>query len=124
MLEEKKAEASVEGKEDNLIEISDFAKVELRVGEILEAEKVEKSRKLIKLKINLGELGERQIVAGIAQHYNPEELIGLKIVVVTNLKPAKLMGIESQGMLLAAKIEDSLTVLTVHRDIKPGAKVS
>jgi methionyl-tRNA synthetase len=124
MLEEKKAKASVEGKEDNLIEISDFAKVELRVGEILEAEKVEKSRKLIKLKINLGELGERQIVAGIAQHYNPEELIGLKIVVVTNLKPAKLMGIESQGMLLAAKTEDSLTVLTVHRDIKPGAKVS
>ncbi|AKI96487.1 methionine--tRNA ligase [Kosmotoga pacifica] len=108
----------------NLIEISDFARVELRVGKVIEAEKIQKSKKLLKLQIDLGALGKRQIVAGIAQHYTPEEIQGLKVIVITNLKPAKLMGVESNGMLLAAKTGDSLTVLTVHRDIEPGAKVS
>ncbi|OAA31909.1 methionyl-tRNA synthetase [Kosmotoga arenicorallina S304] len=109
---------------DNLIEIGDFARVELRVGKILEAEKINKSKKLLKLQMDLGDLGRRQIVAGIAQHYEPEELIGLKVVVVTNLKPVKLMGEESKGMLLAAKDGKKLTVLTVQRDIEPGAKIS
>nr|WP_290666444.1 hypothetical protein [Kosmotoga sp.] len=74
--------------------------------------------------MDLGDLGRRQIVAGIAQHYEPEKLIGLKVVVVTNLKPARLMGEESKGMLLAAKDGQKLTVLTVHRDVEPGAKIS
>ena len=108
----------------NLIEIRDFAQVELRIGKILEAEKIKKSKKLLKLQIDLGDLGRRQIVAGIAQHYEPEKLIGLKVVVITNLKPAKLMGEESKGMLLAAKDGQKLTVLTVHRDVEPGAKIS
>ena len=108
----------------NLIEIRDFAQVELRIGKILEAEKIKKSKKLLKLQIDLGDLGRRQIVAGIAQHYEPEELVGLKVVVVTNLKPARLMGEESKGMLLAAKDGQKLTVLTVHRDVEPGAKIS
>ena len=108
----------------NLIEIRDFAQVELRIGKILEAEKIKKSKKLLKLQIDLGDLGRRQIVAGIAQHYEPEKLIGLKVVVVTNLKPARLMGEESKGMLLAAKDGQKLTVLTVHRDVEPGAKIS
>jgi len=108
----------------NIITIEDFSKVELRVGKVLEAEKIEKSEKLLKLKVDLGKLGERQIVAGIAKHYSPEELIGKLIVVVANLKPAKLMGVESQGMLLAARDEKNLKVLTVDSSLEPGAKVS
>ncbi|MDN5342415.1 MULTISPECIES: methionine--tRNA ligase [Oceanotoga] len=113
--------------EDNvisLIDFEDFSKVDLRVAKILEAEDVKKSKKLLKLQLDLGELGKRQIVAGIKQHYTPEELIGKKIIVVANLKPAKLMGIESNGMLLAAKNSEKLTILTVDRDIEPGLKVS
>lgn len=110
--------------EDNLIDIDSFSKVELRVGVITEAQRVEKSKKLIKVSLDLGELGARQVVAGIAQHYTREELVGLKVVVVTNLKPVELMGIRSNGMLLAAKAENSLTLLTVHRDVVPGARVS
>jgi methionyl-tRNA synthetase len=107
-----------------LIEFSDFTKVDLRVAQIVEAEDVVKSNKLLKLQLDVGELGKRQIVAGIKKHYSPEDLIGKKIVIVANLKPAKLMGIESQGMLLAAKNEEKLTVLTVDRDIEPGLRVS
>ncbi len=88
------------------------------------AERVEKSKKLIKLQLDLGEIGKRQVVAGIAHHYSPEELVGLKVIVVANLKPAKLMGIESHGMILAAKAGDTLTLLTVHKDMTPGAKIS
>lgn len=113
--------------EDNvvkLIEFPDFTKVDLRVAKIVEAEDVVKSNKLLKLQLDVGELGKRQIVAGIKKHYSPEELVGKKIVIVANLKPAKLMGIESQGMLLAAKNDEKLTVLTVDRDIEPGLRVS
>jgi methionyl-tRNA synthetase len=109
---------------EELIDIDYFKKVDLRVAKILSAEKVEKSEKLVKLQIDLGELGARQIVAGIAQFYKPEELVGRLIVVVANLKPAKLMGIESRGMLLAAKKNDKLTLLTVSGEIEPGAKIS
>ncbi|HEW91725.1 MAG TPA: methionine--tRNA ligase [Thermotogaceae bacterium] len=119
-----KEEVKMVTEELNIITIEDFSKVELRVGEVLEAEKIEKSEKLLKLKVDLGELGERQIVAGIAKHYSPEELIGKLIIVVANLKPAKLMGIESQGMLLAAKDGGKLKILTVDGSLKPGAKVS
>jgi methionyl-tRNA synthetase len=107
---------------DNLIGIEDFAKVQLKVGLILAAERVEKSSKLIKLKVDTGE--ERQIVAGIGKAYSPEELVGKKIVVIANLKPAKLMGVESQGMLLAATdSEGVLSVLTLDRDLNPGAGI-
>ncbi|ABR31041.1 methionyl-tRNA synthetase [Thermosipho melanesiensis] len=116
--EEKKEEHGV------LISIDDFKKLDLRTAKIIEAQKIEKSEKLLKLIVDLGKLGKRQIVAGIAKFYSPEELIGKKIVVVYNLKPAKLMGIESQGMLLAAKINDKLSILTVDKDIEPGAKIS
>jgi methionyl-tRNA synthetase len=110
--------------EESLIDIESFSKVELRVALVEGAEKVEKSKKLVKLQLDLGELGKRQVVAGIAQHYGPEELVGLKVIVVANLKPAKLMGIESHGMILAAKAGDTLTLLTVHKDMTPGAKIS
>ncbi len=105
-----------------LLDIADFAKVELRVAQVLEAERVEKTDKLLKLKVTLGE-EERQIVAGIAQHYAPEELVGKKIVIVANLKPAKLRGIESQGMLLAASDEETVSILTPLKDVAVGSKV-
>jgi len=107
----------------NLITIDDFGKVELRVAEIMEAEKVPKADKLLKLQIEIGE-ERRQIVAGIAEYYQPEGLVGKKIIVVINLLPAKLRGIESNGMLLAAKKKDRLTLLTVDSDIPSGAKIS
>jgi len=110
--------------EENLIDIESFSKVELRVALVEGAERVEKSKKLIKLQLDLGEIGKRQVVADIAHHYSPEELVGLKVIVVANLKPAKLMGIESHGMILAAKAGDTLTLLTVHKDMTPGAKIS
>lgn len=89
--------------DDGLISYDEFCKVKLCVGQIMEAEKVEKSEKLIKLQVDMGPVsGTRQIVAGIAKHYQAEELVGRKVLAVSNLKPAKLMGIESQGMLLAA----------------------
>ena len=105
------------------IGIDDFKKIDLRVATVLAAEKVPKSEKLLKLKVSLGD-SERQIVAGIAQHYKPDGLVGKKIVVVANLQPAKIMGQESQGMLLAASEGNNhLTILTVAEDIGEGSVV-
>lgn len=119
---EKEEERKVSEGFKELATVDDFSKVELKVGKVISAEKVEKSEKLLKLKVDIGE--ERQIVAGIAKFYTPEDLIGKKIIVVSNLKPAKLMGIESYGMLLAATDEDGrLSVLTLDREVKQGAKV-
>jgi methionyl-tRNA synthetase len=101
----------------------EFARVDLRVAEVLAAEPVAKSRKLLKLTVSLG--GEqRTVVAGIAEHYAPADLVGKKVVIVANLEPAKLMGIESRGMLLAGTVGDRLAVLTLDRDLPPGAKVT
>lgn len=111
--------------EDGLIEIQDFSKVQLHVGKVVEAQALPKSKKLIQLKVDLGEaLGTRQIVAGISQHYTPDQLAGRRVIVVTNLKPARLMGVESHGMLLAAKSGDDLRLLTVDEIIVPGSKIS
>jgi methionyl-tRNA synthetase len=105
-----------------MITIEDFAKVELKIGKILEAKRVEGSNKLVVMKVDTGE--ERQIVAGIGKAYTPEELTGKRIVVVTNLQPARLMGIESQGMLLAASDnEGKLSIITTDSEIKEGSKV-
>lgn len=108
----------------NLISIDQFKQVDLRVAQILLAERVEKADKLLRLEIELG--GEkRQIVAGIAQHVQPSELTGKKIVVVANLEPAKIRGLESQGMLLAAEDESgNLSLVTVDQDIAAGAKIN
>lgn len=117
-----KVSSSEEAEGSNLIDIADFARVELKVGKIVTAERVEKSNKLIRLIVDTGE--ERQVVAGIGKAYAPEDLPGKKIVVVVNLKPAKLMGIESQGMLLAATDSaGTLSLLTPDRDVNTGAKV-
>ncbi|MBE3578381.1 MAG: methionine--tRNA ligase [Caldanaerobacter subterraneus] len=124
-LEKKTEEKTKETKEEKIdyITIEDFSKVQLRVAEILEAEKVEGSDKLIKMKLKVGE-EIRQIVGGIGKYYSPEELIGKKIIIVYNLRPRKLMGIESQGMLLAATNEGKMALLTVDKDIESGSKIS
>lgn len=121
---EKQNKTKVE-KELNLIEIDDFIKVDLRAGTVLEAEKIIKSKKLLKLKVDLGEENPRQILAGIAEHYEPEDLINKKVVVVANLKPRRMMGIESQGMVCAASIgENSKPILaTFDEDVPNGAKL-
>ena len=109
-------------KEVEMIDITDFAKVDLRVAEIQKAEKIEGADKLLKITVNLG-TETRQLVAGIAKHYAPEKLIGKKVVVVTNLRPAKLRGVESQGMLLAASDEKIISILTPLDDVAVGSKV-
>ncbi|NYZ75376.1 methionine--tRNA ligase subunit beta [Candidatus Micrarchaeota archaeon] len=108
-----------------LISFEEFAKLDLRVATVLSAEKVEGADKLLKLRIKIGG-EERTLAAGIAKYYSPEELAGKKIVVVANLQPRKLRGIESQGMLLAAVSEDesSVVLLSPEKDIEDGTKVT
>jgi len=109
--------------EDKRISIDEFMKVELRVAKVLEAEAVPKSKKLLKLKVDTG-ADQRTIVAGIAEAYQPEQLVGRTIVIVANLQPAKLMGVESNGMVLAASPEGGLPVLVaVDPSMPPGARV-
>ena len=111
---------------EGVIEFPDFAKVDLRVAEIKEVEDIEGADKLYKLSIDVGELGERVICAGIKEHYSKDELKGMKIVIVANLAPRKLKGIESQGMLLAAsnKEHDKVILLTLEKDIETGSKIN
>jgi methionyl-tRNA synthetase len=107
------------------ITIDDFAKVDLRVATVLEAERVPKADRLLRLMVDVGEPQPRQILAGIALYYNPEDLIGRKIIVVSNLAPRKLRGLESNGMLLAASVgEEGRPVLaTFTEDVPNGARL-
>jgi methionyl-tRNA synthetase len=105
-----------------LITIEDFAKLDLRVVKVLEAEKVEGSDKLLKLRVGMGS-ETRQVVSGIAKYYTPESLVGKSVILVANLKPVKLKGIESQGMILAASNDNSLVVATLDGTIDSGSKV-
>lgn len=111
--------------DDQFISIEDFIKVELRVGQILTAEKIPDADKLLKFEIDLGEEKPRQILAGLAEYYEPEKLIGRKVVVVANLKPRKMRGLESQGMICAASLEenDSPAIATFLEDVKIGARL-
>lgn len=126
--QEKKAEKKVENVVDiNEITIDDFAKIALRVGKIVTAEKVEKADKLLKFSVQIGE-ETRTIVSGIAKFYTPEEMVGKNVVVVYNLKPAKLRGIESQGMLLCAcekdeNGEERIVLVTPEKPVKSGSTV-
>ncbi len=106
------------------ISIDDFAKVDLRVGEVKSAEAVKGADKLLHLTVDIGEAEPRTIVAGIALAYKPEQLIGRKVVIVANLAPRKLRGLTSQGMIVAASLGDELPVLAgFHEDIQPGARL-
>jgi tRNA-binding protein len=104
------------------ISIEDFKRIDLRVGLVKSAERVPGSEKLIKLMVDLGELGERQLIAGLAKWYKPEDFIGKYIVVVANLKPKRLMGLESQGMLLATDTDPPVLVIG-EKPVKPGSKL-
>jgi len=104
------------------IPMADFAKVELRVAEVLAAERLPKSKKLLKLTVKVGD-ETRTVVAGIAEQYEPGSLVGRKVVIVANLQPATLMGVESNGMVLAAEHEGTLALLTLDKDVPPGSQV-
>ena len=104
------------------ITFDDFSKMDLRVATIVHAETVPKSKKLLKIEIDMGE--RRTIVSGISESYRPENIVGMQVVVVANLKPAKLMGITSQGMLLAADAESGDSLIILDRNAVPGSCVS
>ena len=105
------------------IDIDFFRKIDLKVGKIISAETVEKSSKLLKINVSFGDR-QKTILSGIRKDYTAEELVGKKIIVIDNLKPAKLMGLESQGMLLAASDKTgNISLLTVDRDVEEGSNI-
>lgn len=120
---EKKAAKEEKKEKKEEISIEDFTKVELKVGTIISAEKHPKADRLLVEQIDLGN-ETRQIVSGIAKTFKPEEVVGKKVVVVTNLKPVKLRGVESQGMILCASTEDDLDIVSIAKDLPNGTKVS
>ena len=109
--------------DDNLIEIGQFFETSLKIGVVVEAEEVPKSKKLLKLQVDIGEQSNRQVVAGIKEFYSADDLIGTQVCVVSNLKPAKLMGMMSEGMLLAAKDEDGLCLVRPEKPKKAGTPI-
>ena len=120
-LDEKKEEV-VEEEQLPQITIDDFAKIDLRVAKVIQCEPVKKANKLLKLQLDLG-YEKRQVVSGIAEHYKPEELVGRKVIVITNLKPVKLRGEISEGMILAGEKDGVLSLATVAENLPIGAKV-
>ncbi len=126
-LEELAAEADNEKKIEiapykTYVEFDDFEKLDIRVGKVIECEKVKKSDKLLRFTLEVGS-ETRQILSGIAKFHSPEELIGKNVLFIANFKPRKMMGLESQGMILSAEFEDKLTVLTTLKDIQSGAEI-
>ena len=109
------------------MKIEEFERLDLRIGRIKDAARIEGSKKLIKLEVDIGSGHEhernRQLVAGIADEYKPEELIGKLVPVLVNLEPKKLMGVESQGMLLAVSVDGKPVLLHPDKDVPPGSKV-
>ncbi len=106
-----------------MITFEDFKKLEIRIGRILSAQKVEGADKLLKLEVDIGK-EKRQLIAGIAQYYEPEELIHKQIPVLVNLEPRKIWGVESQGMLLAAVEEEVPILLHPDKEVSPGSIIS
>lgn len=108
-----------------MINIEDFGKVEIKIGKIISAEKLEGSEKLLKLSVDFGEESPRQVVSGIAKAYpEPEILVGREASFVTNLEPRKIMGLESQAMIMAASNSDELPViLTPEKEVPPGSSI-
>ena len=105
-----------------MITIDDFKKVELKVVKVLSAEPIEGSEKLLKLQIDLGS-EQRQILSGIAKFYKPEELVGRQIVIVANLEPRQMMGLESNGMILAAGDGEVISLLVPDKELSPGTSI-
>ncbi|NPA98232.1 MAG: methionine--tRNA ligase subunit beta [Crenarchaeota archaeon] len=110
--------------ETRYISYEEFMRIDLRVGKVISAERVKGSKKLLRLVVDLGELGQRQIIAGLGKWYDPEYFVGKNIIVVANLQPKKIFGLESQGMLLAADVPGGTPVLlTTDKPVEPGARV-
>ncbi len=105
-----------------MIKFEDFKKIDLRVGKIIQAEKVKNSEKLLRLEVDIGN-EKRQLAAGLAKFYKPNDLIGKQIIVVANLEPKKIFGIESQGMLLAADVDGEPVILKPEKEVLLGSKI-
>jgi methionyl-tRNA synthetase len=105
-------------------DINDFQKIDLRVGTVTSVERVEGTKKLYKILVDLGELGVKQTISGLVGYYTPEELKGKKVVFLANLKPAKIAGIISEGMLLAAVAGNIVSLLSIDKDVPNGTKIS
>ena len=123
LLEENLIEEPKPNEHKPKITYDDFMKLEFRIAKILEAENIKKSKKLLKLKVNIGG-EERSVVAGISEHYKPEEIIGKKVAMLINLEPRKVMGVESEAMILAAHDEGKLSVLIPEKDVIEGSEIS
>lgn len=106
-----------------VVSLQDFRKLSLKVGKIISVESIKGSKKLLKLKVDVGEEKPRQIVAGLSEAYTAEELINKQVILLANLKPAKIFGIESQGMLLAAVNGDKISLLTLDGEVPAGSKI-
>ena len=104
------------------VTFEEFRRLDIRVGRIVAVERIRRARRLLLLKVDLGE-EERQLVAGLAGYYEPEQLVGKEVVVVTNLKPKVIMGFKSQGMLLAAVVDGKPVLLIPEEEVPPGTKV-
>ena len=104
------------------VTFKDFQRLDIRIGKILECERIPGAKKLLKVSLDIG-TETRETVAGMAEFFSPEELVGKTVVVLVNLEPKKLMGVESQGMILAADLEGKPFLLTVDNDVPPGTKV-
>jgi len=113
--------SSTSESKESYISIEDFSRVELKVGKVTFAEKIPNTDKLLRLEVECPE--KRQLVSGIAQYYDPKELVGKEVIVVTNLKPAKIRGVLSEGMILAAKDGSKLVLITPEKEVTPGSKV-
>ncbi|HCD73741.1 MAG TPA: methionine--tRNA ligase subunit beta, partial [Helicobacter sp.] len=109
---------------ESYIDIKDFKKLDIRIGTILECSAMEKSHKLLKLLVDVGEEKPRQILSGISQHYSPESLLNKQVCVIVNLKPAKLMGEISEGMILASEDENGLSLLGLDKARANGSRIS
>ena len=108
--------------DEETISMNEFAKLDVRIGRIVTAEKIQGSKKLIKLDVDVGD-ETRQLVAGIAEEYTPEELIGKFVPILVNMKPATLMGVESRGMILAVDVEGKPILLQPDQDVPAGSRV-
>ncbi len=104
------------------ISIDEFHRIDIRVGKVIECEKVEKSRSLLKIIVDLGDQ-KKQIISSISNFYSPEDMLGRQLVVINNLAPAKFMGLESEGMLLAVEDENGVSLLKPDREVSIGSKV-
>ncbi len=107
-----------------MITLDDFRKMDLRVAQVVNAERIEKTTKLLKVTVEIG-AEQRTLVAGLGAHYRPEELLGLKVIIVANLEPATIRGIESNGMMLGVGCNDreNIALVTINRDMPTGARV-